>query len=237
MAKREIEKLLSQTGHNLSIDDFKFLKNLNEAADCVTNPASEDGIYPCLPVRLGGHLFVPPTISIIQWYSHCAIKWWENSGYWDFAIGYALQIHISGEWLWQQDRKFLEKEIRRFSRKLNCSTKEYETVIKSIINSESDDSTDDNSGDESEGFNNYGPLISLLCREFGNSPDYWIHEADMNTIKAFRASYLSKIESEYKQMSKSSKKATLPPFKTPKMAALENFRKVSNLVRVAWQKS
>jgi hypothetical protein len=232
MAKQEIQKLLSQTEHTLTVDDFSLLSDLNKAAERVTDPTGDKGKFPRIPIRLCGLLLVAPTISITQWYNECAMSWWGDSSYSDLAMGYVLQSHITGDWLWEQDRKTLEKEMRKFARKLQCTPSEYEDALKQVLGIEGDIG---DAGDEDEG--NFGPLISLLCKEYSGTPEYWLHSADMDTISALVDTYLEGIEAEYKQIKKQTKGASLPPFKTPKMAALEDFRKQSRIVEEAWQRS
>lgn len=227
MARQEIQKLLSQTGHSLTIDDFDVICKLDELAELVTNPKGDSSSFPKSPVRLCKYLISSPTISITQWYNECAVEWWGSSGFCDLALGYSLQVTITSDWLWQQDKKTLEREIRKFARGLDCTPAEYEEVIKSVLPSVEDNGDDDKDS-------SYGPLISLLCKEYSGSPDYWIKEAKIDTIQALVDSYMDGIEAEYKQMKKASKNATLPPFKTPKMAALENFRKQYQMVEQAW---
>lgn len=227
MAKQEVEKLLSQTEHHLTLDDFALLQELNDAAERVTNPKGETSDFPSLPVRLGKYLIAAPTISISQWYNDCAIEWWGQTGLADLALGFALQVHITGPWLWEQDRKTLERAVKKFARGLNCTPEEYERILKTVLPM----SDSEEQGGDSEG---YGPLIALLCKEYSSTPDYWVHEANIETIQTLVESYMEGLEAEFRQVQKASKQSSLPPFKTPKMAALETFRSKSNLVREAW---
>lgn len=227
MAKQEIQKLLSQTEHTLTVDDFSLLKELDDAAERVTNPAGENSDFPSLPVRLGSSLICPPTIAIAQWYNDRAIEWWGESGFCDLAFGYALQVQIKGQWLWEQDKKFLEREIKKFARGLECTPDQYEEIIKSVL-------PDKDSNEPSEDGEGYGPLVALLCKEYSSTPDYWVHEASIDLIQTLMDSYMAGIEAEYTQMKKASKGASLPPFKTPKMVAIEAFRKKRNFIEEAW---
>jgi hypothetical protein len=228
MAKQEIEKLLSQTDHTLTVDDFTLLKDLNDAGERVSNPTGEEDSFPVLPVIAGGHIFSAPTISITQWYNDRALPWWGESNYSHLALGYSLQVKITGKWLWEQERSFLEKELLSFAKGLDCTPEEYESAILSVINTD-----EDSGGDEGSGSANYGPLISMLCKEYGGEPDYWIHQADLNTLQSLMSSYMTGLEMEYAS-AKGGGKGGLPPFKTPKMAAIEKFREQSNLVERAW---
>lgn len=227
MTIQKVQELLSLTGHKLSLEDFDLIAELDRIADTVTNPAGEDKSIMTIPVRIGKYLMVSPTINKMTWYNECALEWWGETNLADYAIGYMLQPHIQGSWLYLQEKKFLEKEVWKYARGLNVLPKEYEDAVQSVVKPSDDDSDGDAEG--------YGPLVALLTKEYNATPKYWMDEADLNVINTLMADYIDGIEAQQKSLRKNSKSA-IPPMKTPKTVAINKFREQSNLVSEAWHK-
>lgn len=226
MAIQKIKELLSQTGHELSLEDFDVVAELDRRGDAVTNPSGDETDVFSIPVRLGKYLLCSPTISKMTWYNECALKWWEDSDVADYALGYMLQPHIKGSWLYRQTKKFTEHQVMVYARGLNVSPQAYEEAIQAVIG------VGDGDGNNQD---LYGPLIAFLTKEYHATPKYWADEADVDLIGALMKDHMDGVATQNAQASKQSKVA-IAPVKTPRLVALNKFREQANLIEELWLK-
>jgi len=229
MARQKLDELLSQTNHSLTLDDIPLVLKLNEAALKVVDPYDDEGLQlQTLPVKVGQYLLARPHISKERWYNH-VIEEWDNPP--DLLLPFILWTEVTGEYLWSTpDRKDVERRIRKFGNGLHTTRTELEGALKHLLPQLSD-------VPESASGEGYGPLISTLIREYGQTAEYWLNEAHPDLISMLITEHsrnIDQLNEEHAKAMRGSGKAVRPP-RTPKSDALEAFRNISNEIIASWQ--
>jgi len=229
-AKQELERLLSQTNHSLSLADFDDVNRLNDLCNAITDDKEPVNDIIDMPVVVGGYHLKQPTIGVLEWYNDFFLPLFESNPLLaDGGLAFALSLSDAPEQLWKLDSKRLvKKEVKRFLRRMKCSHQELQDSIIGLLGvNESEPSDDDKC--------NAGALIAMLCKEYGHTVDYWLWEAPIGIINTFVQDYISRAEAEVEAARNATATNKPPPAKSRqlKFKALRDF---TNELRDKWQK-
>jgi hypothetical protein len=218
MVQDAVARLLSETKHLLSVEDFDDIARLNDLAWKIAEP-EDPGEWDLLsmPVRCGNILLYQPTLGVRLWIEECALPWFQKSALMlDMAIAYALsRTDLPGE-LWElTDRKTAQRTISRWWRGVHCSFRRMRRGITAVMDMgvwiENGDQSAEDEGGDTFGF---GPLVALLTKEGGGTPEYWMWKARDAERSAVLAAYVARMDAgglaEYKAVKKANPKASLP---------------------------
>jgi len=229
-AKQEVQKLLRETKHSLTIDDFDDLEKLNELCNAITSPKSEVNNIINMPVCIGGVAIRQPSIGAWEWYNDFLLPMAGDDGLFaDAGLAFAMSVDDPQE-LWRlADPKECRRTIKAFSKKIGCTHEDLQRIILDILDFKK---TDEN--DKQEG--NAGELVAVLCREYGNTPQYWLWEAPLGIVSTCIAAYVARIEKDVEAARRSSTGANKPPPTETRIAKFEALRKHKVKMRNKWQK-
>jgi hypothetical protein len=221
MTQQDVQKLLTETSHVLTIQDIALVVELDKAASVVVSgPVDKsDSIY-AFPLLCGGEAFRAPSVG--------------KQIFWEEQIANELpEKWLTCAFLWlltqpevpEQRGGEIVKAVKKWGRKCKLSTDDIEKVIATYA-------TDDKGSGEKA---NYGEIISLLVREYGQDCAHWLNapEAEINMLlgdwtrrqEAKAASY---------RASKAGSKNPLPPMPSPKIKALKTYRELKDKLRASW---
>lgn len=207
----------------LTVQDIAPIVQLDEAADIVVNgPVDKsDSIY-SFPLLYGGEAFVAPTIG--------------KQMYWEEQVSKNVpEDLLTCAFLWlltfadvpEERGKDILKAVKRWARKCKLTADQVENVINAY-------NKDGNDGGEA----NYGEIIALLVREYGQDCDHWLNapESEITMLIADWTRTQEAKAAAYRK-SKAGSKNPLPPVPSPKIKALKKYRELKDQLRESWLKS
>lgn len=223
MTMQDIRSLLAETGHVLTVQDIEPIVALDEAADIIVNgPVDKsDSIY-AYPIICGGEAFVAPTIGKqLYWEEQVSQNVPEDM--WTCAYLWLLTFADVPE---ERGADIL-KAVKRWGRKCKLTADQVVTILNAY-----------NKGDGGNDKANYGEIIALLVREYGQDCEHWLNapEAEIAMLIADWTRTQEAKAAAYRK-SKAGSKNPLPPVPSPKIKALKTYRELKDRLRESWLKS
>ena len=235
MTKRSMQKLSKETNHQITIDDFEDIFALNLIADKVLTPhvGSDDMAILNIPIKCGNAYLSRPKLGAALWVKERLCDWFSDEpDMIDIGSVYCLSMGDNPQKLWEiETKKECRKILRKWWRGLTCTDDELQSTLESLsCNNVDDEKKSDPCG--------YGPIISLMCREYGNTAEYWMWEASPELINTHIADYIKRNESEVEASYRASLKGKnpKPPPNILKYRANATFAKKANEIRLKWLK-
>ena len=203
--------------------DFADLLELHELSKVIKCPAPTDNVLEIIdqPIALGEVLLRKPTLGVSMWLQEHAFPMFagEENSMQDFVFIFALGNRDNFAEYRDLPRRKLQKRVIRWINKYlaDVTSDQLEACI-SYLN-------DDDSDGEQES-NAYGALISLLCSNYGNTPEYWLYRAPVGVIKALTNDCLYKDYLERKEAREANSGSTrqAPDPDDPIIKALHQYR-------------
>lgn len=229
-ARNDLEKLLSETGHALCLNDIDDVVELNRLADLVTDPATQDNkIAASYPIPCGGTLFYRPTIRILQWMTDNVFEWFANDqSMLGLSIAYCLSVGNCSNILFvYENKRQMAKAVKKWASTLDCTAGEIISVLSELL-------PIDNTDDSSKGTPQWGPVISMLCREYGCSPDYWLNECSVDKIDMLCKDHAKLMNEKIMQFNSQNAGAKLAPLPSPKYMAVAEYGRHKKSMRDKW---
>lgn len=231
----EVQKLLDETGYALQLDDLSDIIELNDLAKRVTGP---DGAYDDIynwPIKCANLLLRPLSLGKLSWYNNRALAWFDDdTETLSTVLAFLMSIENTEQAIWDLSSPEQAKEaIETWEQTVEASPVQLAYAVDKVIGKRTSSTQ---KGDLAD---NYGPMISLLCREYGETPRYWMYEADLAVINAMMADYTNRLNQQMKQNQKISKGKTAnrqaqKPIVTPSMEATLQFRKKLLELKEKW---
>jgi len=230
-AKQELQNLLTETNHSLSVDDFDDITRLNELCLAITDNKSPENDILDMPVVIGGYQLKQPSIGVLEWYNKFYLPLFTNDPLMaDGGLAYALSLSDCPEELWElKDIKTCKKEVRRFLRRLKCTHDELQDAIKVLLSIDEHAEPEDGEGAGA------GRLIAMLCKEYGHTAGYWLWEAPIGIINTFVNDYVQRVEME-QEAARNACKTNKPPPAESRIRKFKAMRDHKNQMRDKWQK-
>lgn len=227
MTKEAIKKLLLKTNHVLDVEDFDLIEQLDSIANDLSITTRTQKRILREPFELCGVNFYPLTVAKSLWCSE-KIKEWELEAdciepftLWMLTLPLTEDCFDGFETL-----KVVDRAVKKMGRKLHCSDAELLEVYHKCIGRESGDT--DESGDAVD----YGGMISVLVKEYGGTPAYWLYEESVEFISVLILSYSDRNAQQSKASSPSGK--AVAPAPSRQLAALSKFREKANKISDKW---
>lgn len=181
IAQQMLETVLEETGHSLCLDDFGELFNAHELAKLQTESHVRDGGgLLSLPVVAGDVTLYPITIGVGQWYDDYPSDWYGEDD--DFmrqcALAFALTFGADRheELLSISAQTTFESKMHKWRRRLKISANDLMDAVQLCI--------PDPECQATRASGEFGEVVGLLVREYGNSPEYWMWDADIGLCSA-----------------------------------------------------
>jgi hypothetical protein len=221
MTEIDLRKMLTETKHVLTIADIALVVELDKAADVVVSgPVDKSESIYAFPLLCGGDAFRAPSIGKqIYWEEQVASelpeKWLTCAFLWLLTCP-EVPDQRGGE---------IVKAVKKWGRKCKLSTDDIAKVIGTY-------SSEETQGGEKA---NYGEIVSLLVREYGQDCSHWLNapEAEVNMLLADWTRRQEAKAASYRA-SKAGSKNPLPPLPSPKIKALQSYRKLKDKLRASW---
>jgi len=235
LARDTVEKLLAETGHALSVSDFGHIHTLHVLAERVSHPYKAADIDLVeMPRAVGGVLLHPLSLGAWQWLEAFAIPALGNHWLADVAIAYAMAHSHTPDVLRDGcTPKELRKALRKWLRGLSCTIAALSRVVDAVAGAS--EQLEEGARARAE----YGPIIALLCREYGGTPQGWAWGVSAETVRGFLDEHRAKVEAENAVAAKASAGAGASVSTTPqsKIDAMRSFRRYAKALRESWQKT
>jgi len=221
MTRLALSAALDETGHTLGLDDLDAITELNGYAVQVVRGESDEHALIETPIAIGGVIFEPLTLSKIIWMHDIGSAWFDDEDQ-SMVVPYALYVDADALWQYTSAKELL-RDVKLWVRKTKLTPEHIARLIEWAFPQK--DGGDNKDGDS------YGPIIALLCREYGSTPDYWLN-ASFGLVRAMLDDYTQRMNAEREAASRGGK--AVAPVATPKMIALRNFTKKKNAIIESW---
>ena len=230
----EVQSLLNETGHTLQLYDIADINELNELAHQVTSTSGAYGDVYAWPIKCANLLLRPLTLGKIAWYNKRALLWFqEDDESMATVLAFLMSIENDESFVWSLASPEQAKQaIDKWESECEANPIQLAHAVDQVLQY----SKGGSASNESE--HNFGPLISLLCREYGNTPKHWMYEASIPVIQGLMDDYTRRVNEELKNHSrnKGSKNAkAIKPIATPSMEATLKFRKKLLALKTRWE--
>lgn len=237
MAQLSVEKMLAETGHVLTVADFDDLAALHRAAQAVTNPDDEDeSSLWAAPHQVGNILLYPLTLGVAVWMSEQASEWFgDKDPLADLAVAWALSLgQLPGE-LWEvRTARECKRRVRAWARKLTATPQQLGAALEKMLPSA------DPGADDGEKGGGYGPTISLLIREYGKSPEYWMWKTSVKVIHVLLKDYADRINEQIEAENRAARKAggkAAQGLPLPRKAERVRYAKLIKALQIKWSET
>ena len=231
MTRQSLNGLLENTGHSLTLDDYDLIKRLDACATKVVDPAAEENeSLLSAPVWVSGVPVYPLSVGLAMWLDEIILPWFDGDPHYQtLSMVYVLTLEdpfpVLESFGSARDAK---KAIRKWWFRCPWRQEQIERVTELRYPK----------GDAVEAESNYGAVLALLCREYGNSPQYWMAQPIGMTsamLSDFTARQESEAASNRKAAAKGGKALAPPP--SPKLRALKQYRSIETEIEATWQKT
>lgn len=228
----EVQALLDETGHALDLSDFSDIVELDELANRVTGAAGDYAELYSWPVKCGNLVLRPFSLGKLAWYNDRAVKWFEDDAQTSATVmAFLLSVENDEQFLWNLDSPERAREtIEAWERDVCATPIEIAAAVDKVmsVNQAS------HGGDDGDKQNDHGPLVALLCREYGNTPGHWMYECGINIIHAMVNDHVHRMNAEISARNRANSKSRAPPIKTPSMDATLKFQQKMAALKTRW---
>ena len=191
--------------------DWADLVELNELAENITHPSS-DADWLDAPVYIHGVALRPLSLGAYTWLDKRALKWFpaDKRPFWsNVAVAYAMAYSRNPLHLRKlRDKATCKSALKAWIRKCGCTYAELLDGIQRVLvrqAAEVDDSKDSKAPE-------YGPVIALLCSEYGGTPDHWLWKVSTDQVGALLDEYAAKLRREEAATNRSGHKPSNPGY-------------------------
>jgi hypothetical protein len=81
----------------------------------------------------------------------------------------------------------------------------------------------------------YGPLVAMLCREFGGDPERWLWDIPMQIIDSCRKDFENRVAAQERELSKIDTANAKPPQATQRNLLIKEARLIRNTIKARWE--
>jgi len=234
MVEQDVARMLKKTNHAVVVEDFESILKLNDLAYKYTDPGSDASAnILCVPRRVGNTMLFPLTLGAIKWIQDKAMVWFGNNPlFCNLAIGYALENARQPEALWDvSDRKTCIKTITKFWCRCGFSLKELEVALVDLL-----DVGDDSDGSDNSELN-YGPIIALLCSEYGQSPSHWLWDVPHDLVTSLLNEKERNIRADWESARAANKGGKPPPMPDVVKSRFKDYKDFRDSIMEKWDGS
>ena len=188
--------LIEETGHALTVQDFDDVWAINEIARKIAKPDIDDTLdILAMPLTVRGLTLYPLSLGAAKWLDDVAAVWFsDNPLLWNLCVAYTASRTCLPEDLWAiATRREARKAICRWWRHLDCSYQELAVALDKLLGLEERSEQDETREREAA---DYGPVVALLCREYGQSPQYWMWDAAIDEVATMLQQHESRVVAE-----------------------------------------
>jgi len=233
LLKKRLEKLEARNpALTAAIDlvaDWDELQELNELARRITEPGDKSGARTWLAAsKTVGNVTVHPlSLGGWLWLTELGIPLFEDRVFWqNIAVAYVMAHSRNPEkFRHVNDRESAKRILKEWVRGCGATQAELLDAIDEVCGNDDEIDAEDGGKDTDT---NYGPVVALLCREYGATPDYWIWECPLGQLEALVLEYDAKCRREAAAQAKASGgqgAAVAPSPADPLNIAANNLRK------------
>ena len=225
--KQKLNEMLMRTAHALVVEDFDDIAELDRLAKKITDPGSginspltEHAVYvrgiPVYPLTLAHLTYMDeaPELLALTDADRTVLMLWVLTFAEITDAMYDATTARPAMRSWARHCRWTEKDIAGVM----------ELRYRRMVDADGEASKD---GTDSA-------LIGLLCREYGDTPDYWIHRAPVGVIEACVADWSRQQEVQAAAYRRASKGASAAPPPSPKFVAMRKFRESAERLEAKW---
>lgn len=241
LLKTHLKKFAARGLYIDVVADWEELHDLNELARKVTSPASQAEAVALInaPVTRGNMILQRPTVGVFIWAEERLKAWFSNRPVrFRLAEAYALAHAKTPGRCWKfRDADDCWRAVKMWARRLNVTFDEISEAVEEACGIGREEmaeqaqklQTDDKSAKDKA--SEFGPVVSLLCREYGESPDYWIWHASMEMVTSFLDEYNARIRAEERANAAGQGRVIAPDTSTAYAKACNDLRVAVNSYR------
>ena len=228
LAKQTVARLLASTGHTLTIDDFDDLDRMHRAAERVSTPIERDEHdFVEAPIHVKGVRVRFATLGDLWWIDRKFGQWFDDRTL-SLAIAWLLTLTAPEDVLGKiEGPTEASGHVNRWWRRSGWTVTDVERVLA--------DRFPRRRGSAVKAQPDFGPVVALLMREYGQTAEYWLY-----TASALQCTMLLEdcAERRYREaVAAAAPRAKGDAVRTPapKMVALKAFKLLVEEITAKWQ--
>jgi hypothetical protein len=232
LVKKKLEKLKAQNPAAAVevLRDWDALQRLNDLAYKITEPGDRSEVegWANVGVKVSNVTLHELSLGAYMWATERAAVWFQKRPFWqDIAIAYAMAYSRRPAHLRRiTSRSECKAALKLWLRSCGATYNELMSAIKSICGDAEETEQSDEAKTEND---SYGPVVALLCREYGATPEYWIWNANLTQVRGLLLEYDAKIRAEAQAMRKANgSQASVAP------NPADPYIKACRALQVAW---
>lgn len=230
ITKDSIRQLQAETGHVLCVDDFDLIQALDLLGKRVVDPLDSDNESILhAPRIMSGVVIYPMYISRAHYIETVlANVVSDDMNVFAFAVAWACSVENCKE-LWScVTKKDICEKVESFMRSCKWTADDAEKFFADIFSQHEHDENGERKHSK------YGAVVSLLTREYGSTPEYWMNSATPEMIETLLNDFQRRQDAEIKAMTKGNSKG-MPFFPTLKGVSVSRYNREVNRIRKLWQ--
>jgi hypothetical protein len=209
--REKLKKSLEKTKHNLTLEDFDDIQELDRIADEISGAVAHLNAIGDF-FHLGGVTFTRPTFRRVDLIQRTVAAFWMP--HWKtLGVLYALQVGLDYDDLCIIPSR---KQLSDFGKRIDATSAKIGAAInRYVVSEESETQTQDDDALSGQ------KLATIIAREIGGTVDEWM-DAPPNKLEAALKVIDEKVQAEVSAMNSSGASRTAPA-PTPKMYAMKRF--------------
>lgn len=230
---QKLRDMMQRTGHALTVEDFDDIRELDDLARKVADPA--DGVDSPLTshvVFVRGVPVYPLTLAHLQFLDESRERLGDDDAAMAAVALWVATLPEIADELYNDANA--GKAFRDWSRRCRWTEADMQTVMAlryaRLFNQAA-------GSDGSDGGGSTSALIGMLCREYGETPRHWMHDASVDLIEALVADYTrtQQAQAQAYNRTRAGSKTPVAPLPTPKFEAMRRFRECAERLEAKWQ--
>jgi len=228
--KLKLTTMMEKTGHRLRLDDLDDIIELDRLAERVADPQhGVDSPLKSHAVFVRGVPVHPLTLAHLTFIDEMAGQLARNDDERALFLLWVVTLPQIEDAHYDADET--SKRFRAWARRCRWTENDIASVMELRYARLVKDAAD-----QGDSENQDGALVSLLSREYGESPAYWMYEAPLGIIEACVADWNMRQEAQAAAYRRAAggKGAAVAPAPSPKFVAVRKFRECAKRIEAKW---
>jgi len=223
LAQSGIRRLRDEFGVCLDpVEDLAVIRNIVDLADKVVSAGTDWQTRALLnpAIRVGGVVLKRVSIGAQEFLAHCVSPWFDDNPYiLNLSLAFCMAHRGEPGMIWgyaDAGPKAWEKAVRRWSRALAV---DYDTLLTALVAFQ--ETAEDNlaalvpdpitrptsAPSPESSVSKWGPLVEMLCHEYGKTPEAWVWETAMEDVELLIERAIARKDEERRIAAQSAAKA------------------------------
>lgn len=184
-AARVVRQAVAAGGKIDPIEHFADLTTLDRLAREQQCPSLDERLHVLdHPIAVGGALLYRLSWAAWEW-SERAMEWFDEEPLCELVVPWAMaHARRKDELDRVSNKRLAARAIRKWARSLDCSVEGLMAACKALLPDTSATENADTPARQTDNSLGYGPVLTRLVQECGQTFEYWMHEVPLEVVLA-----------------------------------------------------